>query len=239
MNQIKSHNQHQINYFELNDKKTMYPKESFYIMDQIQRLVEFSKITKEHNILDVGCGRGRYTIPLAKLGYKISGLDLSGKLLKQLAESVPRDLNIPIYESDIINFSPALAGKFDVVVGFFTLHHMHDLRKCFFSIKKLLKTGGQAVFLEPNAFNILYYLQILLTPRMTWKGDGGIIKMRKNLISTLMQEAGFCDFQIHRFGFYPPMIKNSAFGSASEKYWEKISFLKPFLPFQIFKVREN
>ena len=35
------------------------------------------------NILDAGCGNGRLTEPLASLGYKITGIDIADKLLKQ------------------------------------------------------------------------------------------------------------------------------------------------------------
>lgn len=31
-------------------------------------------------------------------------------------------------------------------------------------------------FLEPNAFNPLYYFQITLTPEMRWEGEKGIFQ---------------------------------------------------------------
>lgn len=39
-------------------------------------------ISKDDKILDLACGYGRLTIPLAKLGYNIEGLDLSPDLIK-------------------------------------------------------------------------------------------------------------------------------------------------------------
>ena len=58
----------------------------------------------------------------------------------------------------------------------------------------MVKPGGRIVFLEPNPFNLLYYLQILFTPRMTWSGERGIPNMRKSLVFEAMHTAG---------GFYP------------------------------------
>lgn len=39
-------------------------------------------ISKEQKILDVACGYGRMTIPLAKLGYDIEGVDLTPNFIK-------------------------------------------------------------------------------------------------------------------------------------------------------------
>ena len=77
---------------------------------------------------------------------------------------------------------------------FFTLHHVHDIPACYRAMAQMVKPGGRIVFLEPNPFNLLYYLQILFTPRMTWSGERGIPNMRKSLVFEAMHTAG---------GFYP------------------------------------
>jgi 2-polyprenyl-3-methyl-5-hydroxy-6-metoxy-1,4-benzoquinol methylase len=43
-------------------------------------------LDKKQKILDLACGYGRFTIPLAKEGYDIQGLDLSPDLLKKARE---------------------------------------------------------------------------------------------------------------------------------------------------------
>ena len=48
---------------------------------QIKFLQKF--ISQKHRILDVGCGYGRITIPLAKMGYQVEGIDLSPNLLEE------------------------------------------------------------------------------------------------------------------------------------------------------------
>ena len=49
-------------------------------------------------------------------------------------------------------------------------------------------------FCEPVAYNFLYYLQIIFTKDMTWKGEKGIINMRKSYVFAAMKKAGLCDF---------------------------------------------
>jgi SAM-dependent methyltransferase len=125
-----------------------------------------------------------------------------------------------------------LHQSFDVVLGFFTLHHLLELTDCFAAMASLLKPGGQMLFLEPNAFNPLYYIQIMLTPRMTWKGEGGIVRMRPQVLLLALQNSGFRSIRFHHFGFFPPFITNLPYGVRLESMMEKLP-LKPFLPFLI------
>lgn len=52
-------------------------------------------IKKNHKILDLCCGTGRYLIPLTKSGYKIEGIDFSEGMIKQ-AEQQAREEQVEI-----------------------------------------------------------------------------------------------------------------------------------------------
>ena len=62
------------------------------------------------NILDVGCGTGRHSIELAKRGFKVTGLDLSEKML-EVAKTNGGDLEIDWVNKDARDF--ALDTMFD------------------------------------------------------------------------------------------------------------------------------
>jgi hypothetical protein len=98
---------------------------------------------------------------------------------------------------------------------------------------RIAKPGAKLVFLEPNAYNPLYYLQIALTPGMSWEGDKGVADMTKSKLFGAMDYAGWKNLKIKRFGFYPPFIANTSVGQKSEPVLEKIPGLNSFLPFQI------
>lgn len=232
---IQQHNQQQQEYFEKTIKRTMLPGDTHFIRRQANELLRFGEIVPGDRVLEVGCGMGRYTFYLAQQGIEIEGLDLSPVLLDRLRAFNDGQYNIPLYCGDVLKYQRKLSRQFDAVIGFFTLHHLPDLPRCFAAMTHLVKPGGRLVFLEPNPYNPLYYLQILLTPNMTWQGDGGIVRMRRNLIFLAMQDAGLSRLAISRFGFFPPFIANQPHAAHLEGVLEKMVIWRDLLPFQLFK----
>ena len=233
--EYRQHNEETIAYYDKKVKKTMTPTGNLYTQHHLDEFQRYTGLKAGDRILDVGCGMGRYTIPLRRRGVKIEGLDLSPFLLEKLKEYNGEEPEIPLYCMDILDYRVPSDGLYDAVVGFFVLHHMHNLADCFTAMAKLVKPGGKVAFLEPNAYNILYYMQIMINPRMTWKGDGGMAKMHPGVIFPAMRSAGLTDLSLHRFGFFPPFITNRTWGLALEKQLERFPLWRPLLPAVIFQ----
>ena len=200
---LEIHNEAQKRYFTDNFKKTMQPASTPYLRRHVEHVIEYAELLRTDRILDVGCGIGKYTMILAERGLQVEGLDLTPALIEQFREFDGGRYNIPLYCTDILDPPPEIVGQYDKLVSFFTLHHLFDFEGSFAAMRKLLKPGGSIVLLEPNAFNPLYYVQITITPRMTWEGDGGVAKMRKSVIYPAMQSAGFDNLAVRRFRFLP------------------------------------
>ena len=68
----------------------------------------FEKHNLPHNtgvICDLGCGTGNMTIPLAKMGYDMIGIDLSEQMLAIASEkTIEEDLNILYLNQDMREF---------------------------------------------------------------------------------------------------------------------------------------
>lgn len=232
---INRHNEEQRNYFERLVKPTMVPTDTPYIRRHVEEVLRCAQITAADRVIEVGCGMGRYTIPMRSRGINVEGLDLSPVLLERLREFAGNDQSLRLHAADVYRPPSDLLGQFDAVIGFFTLHHLHDLDRCFASMRTLLKPGGRIVFLEPNAFNPLYYLQVALSPSMTWEGDKGIVDMRRGKIFHAMRSGGFGALEVRRFGFFPPFLANRPRGAAVEGVIERFPPFRPFLPFQLFR----
>ncbi len=177
---------------------------------------------------------GRYTFILAERGVKVEGLDLSPELLQRLQEHNAEGYDIPLHGFDLLECPPEMHGQFDAVIGFFVLHHVHDLDACFSTIAKLVRPGGRVAFLEPNPANPLYYVQILVTREMAWAGERGMLKMRPKHLVPTMQQAGLRPTSLQRFGYFPPFVTNRTWGARLETALERVPVWHGAHPFQLF-----
>jgi 2-polyprenyl-3-methyl-5-hydroxy-6-metoxy-1,4-benzoquinol methylase len=232
---LERHNRAQLEYFERAGRHAMRPTDSSYVRRQVDRLVAFAGLGAGERVLDVGCGMGRYTFALADRGLAVEGLDLSETLLERLREFDAGRYGIPLHRADVLAPPAELHGRFDAVVGFFTLHHLHDLTGCLRATRSLVQPGGRVVFLEPNPLNPLYYVQMLVVPGMSWSGDRGILSMRESGVFRAMEAAGLENPAAERFGFFPPFVVNRAFGPRLEDAFERVRLWRSVLPFQLFR----
>lgn len=236
---VASHNSSQKGYFEATVKPTMIPSDTPYVRRHVDVVVEAAGIGPKSRVLEVGCGMGRYTLLLDRMGVAVEGFDLSQVLLDRLRAYAGDGSAIPLHCADVADPPVEFDGRYDAVVGFFMLHHLHDLDACFAGMSRVLAPGGRAVFLEPNPYNPLYYAQIALTPGMTWQGDRGIIQMRRRRIAAAMRRAGLDEFSLDRFGAFPPFISNRPLGRRLEAVIERVPVWRTLLPFQIFRGRKS
>lgn len=232
---IREHNRRQRQYYESGPKRTMVPSGSPYLRRHVEQFLRFTGISPGDRVLEVGCGMGRYTLLLAERGIHMTGLDLSPVLLDELRAYNDGRYRIRLYCADILQPPEELRSQFDAAIGLFALHHFHDMSACVAAMTRLLKERGCIAFLEPNAYSPLYYVQMAIKPNMTWQGDKGIARMRRGYVCGLMREAGLTDIRTERFGFFPPMITNMAFGPKLEALFERFPLWRPLLPFQLFR----
>jgi SAM-dependent methyltransferase len=228
------HNRAQLRYYE-QDKPGMVPTGSPYLRRHVDALAGFAGLEPGQRVLEVGCGMGRYTLLLAERGLAVEGLDLSPVLLERLRTFAGERFELPLHVADVVEPPAALLGSFDAVVGFFALHHIHDLGLSLRSMSRLLVPGGRIAFLEPNPYNPLYYVQMAVKPEMTWEGDRGMLRMRPGVILPALEAAGLADLAHRRFGFFPPFLANSRGGPRAEAVLERVRVLEPALPFQLFR----
>jgi SAM-dependent methyltransferase len=101
-------------------------------------------------VLDLACGSGRFTIPLARSGLEVVGGDLSASMLDRArGKAAAASVGIDFIEMDMREFD--LPGRrFGLVViaanSLLHLHDAHDIRRCFASIARHLLPGGALAF---------------------------------------------------------------------------------------------
>jgi SAM-dependent methyltransferase len=105
--------------------------------------------TSKERALDIGAGSGFQSIPLAQLGYAVTAVDLSAKLLEELARS-RGDLPIETVQKDILELSPSFpSSAFGAAVCMGdTLTHLGsfgDVQRLLREVHRVLAPGGTFV----------------------------------------------------------------------------------------------
>jgi predicted TPR repeat methyltransferase/Flp pilus assembly protein TadD len=91
------------------------------------------------NMLDLGCGTGLAAPFLRKLGPKLTGVDLSPRMLDKAAE---RQLYDRLVESEVGAFLAATKETFDLVMGADLLIYFGNLAPLLRSVASVLEPGG-------------------------------------------------------------------------------------------------
>jgi SAM-dependent methyltransferase len=223
-------------YYERRESRSIQPRPTPYTARQVREAIAFGGLRAGDRVLDVGCGMGRATLLLARHGLAVEGLDLSPALLARLA-ATPGGEGLALHAGDLAHPPAELHGRFDAVAGFFVLHHLADLEAALRGAVRTLRPGGRAVFVEPNAFCPLFYAQIAGTPGMTFRADGGIVRMRAGRLRRAAAAAGLVDVATATFGMLPPALVNRPRGRALEALAERPEALAPVRAFRVLSGR--
>ena len=110
----------------MNPNKALWEKGNFSQIAETMResgtaLVAKLGITKEMNILDLGCGDGTTAIPAAKLGANVLGVDIASNLVEagNIRAKAEGLTNCHFQEGDAIDLHELKDQSFDLVVTIF------------------------------------------------------------------------------------------------------------------------
>lgn len=116
---------------------------------------------KSLKVIDIGCGTGRHAIELAKRGYNVIGVDLSGnqiKRAKEKAEEAGVKIDFQKHDARSLPFK----NEFDVAImlceGGFSLMETDEMNfKILKNASKVLKDKGKFIFTTLNGLFPLFH----------------------------------------------------------------------------------
>lgn len=119
--------------------------ENRYVLNQMGDL-------RHKKVLDLGCGAGETAVYFALRGAEVQACDISGEFLKVAGRlAAHHGVGISTMQCDTARI-PCPDESFDFVFGNGVLHHV-DLMTTGREIRRVLKPGGQAMFIEPLPYN--------------------------------------------------------------------------------------
>ena len=153
-------------------------------------------------ILDLGCGKGRFAVPLAERGANVVGVDLSQAMLMH-AWSTPR-------ARASASRLPFADASFDAVFAVEVVEHVRDVRAVLLEARRVLRPGGQLVIVDKNCLALDVRRPWLPAALIKWidqkRGfwmypSGGLVQERWFLPSRLRQAITRAGFARSRFEF--------------------------------------
>jgi 2-polyprenyl-6-hydroxyphenyl methylase / 3-demethylubiquinone-9 3-methyltransferase len=103
----------------------------------------------EFKVLDVGCGGGLLTEPMARLGYSMVGVDMHQGVINaanaHLSQNHTKDINLKYVQGNAYEL-PFEDESFDAIVCSDVFEHFHDLNKAVNEMYRVLKPNGILVY---------------------------------------------------------------------------------------------
>ena len=172
----------------------------------IQRLVHFLQPLPGSRMVDIACGRGRHSCILAKMGFDVTGFDLSFESVDYAKRFESENLNF--YQHDMrypfwVNYFD-YAFNFFTSFGYFATRREHD--DAISTISKSLKPNGILLF---DYLNVHY--------------------VEEHLVHNEIKTIDTTQFEIHRWmdedHFYKKIVVKDPSLDAATEFTEKVAKL--------------
>jgi ubiquinone/menaquinone biosynthesis C-methylase UbiE len=132
----------------------------YQMFEEIDQIL--SKLPKGARVLDLGCGTGHFSTYIKTLGYDVTGLDPSTKMLDYARQNFPDITFIEGYS----NALPFSDESFDLVISIEVLRYLDTkiVIESYEEIFRILKSGGKMFITHVNmlateGYYIFYHLK--------------------------------------------------------------------------------
>jgi ubiquinone/menaquinone biosynthesis C-methylase UbiE len=115
----------------------------------LDHLVELVRGHASARVLDLGCGGGHVTFHVAPHVNHVTAYDLSSEMLAAVAHvSSERGLANISTQQGTAETVPFADHTFDFVLSRYSAHHWQGVRSALGEVKRVLKPGGKAIFMD-------------------------------------------------------------------------------------------
>lgn len=213
------------NGFEESFKESTFYNKQTQDESHLRDILKFIEITPKMKVLDLGCGSGYLTFPIAKENPETSilGLDIVTETLKHNVIDAKKqsfyNLEFKSYDGSIFPFDDE---TFDLVITRYALHHFPDIRQSMKEVARVLKPKGRLFISDPrpNECDITRFVD----DYMQLKKDGHIKFYSKDEWIDICGKCGFSVIQSFDSNICFPRKKSTmvGFDEVTRKHDKKI-----------------
>ncbi len=192
---------------------------AYHYASQIREAEDVISKLDKPSVLEIGCGCGTESIWLGIKGASVTGVDLQKDRLDIAQARLDYTRNTLGFQIDV-KFKMASVfeldnpEKFDVIWMEQAFHHIEPRKQFIEQLSRLLKTGGQVIISEANAWNPLLQMQLLkqrgLETIKEYEDKAGARHMYGNeriltagSLSKQLQRAGFSVRSVRYYRIFP------------------------------------
>ena len=170
------------------------------------------------NVLDAGCGGGRYSYAISRMGAKkVTGIDFGDEGLKVARQNYGKTKNLNFKKGNVLNI-PFKDNSFDTVFSNGVIHHTTNIKKGISELVRVCKPGGNIWLYLYSTGGIFWYSRYLMNKIMK--------KIPYNLSKEFLQTMGIPDNRfIFMDNWYVP-IEQHCNHSEVYKYLKKLNVSK-------------
>lgn len=171
-------------------------------MKKFQQPILALPFSSATTLLDVSCGTGELLLELSKrhelVPHNLMGIDISEQMLVTARAKLPNDISLQLADVHALPFKD---DTFDYVISTEAFHHYYDQGKALSELKRVTKTGGELIVIDPNFFlRPIHYLFRILEP--------GCVKMNsRKEMKILFERAGLKKITQQRIFLFAVMTK--------------------------------
>lgn len=141
-----------------NDKAGVYCEDysteagKYFMKRKIKTALKLGGFKNGSKLLEVGCADGPYTFEFAKMGFSMTGVDLSPECINYVSEKAKKDgkKNLKFIACDAEDLSIFSDNSFDGVISFSCLRYLPNPQKAINEIYRVVKKGENVVIDFPN-----------------------------------------------------------------------------------------
>lgn len=199
--------------------------------DYVYSLISDDSFSNYDTAIELGAGMGRFSPSVISNFTNVTLVEPVNAYSKTLKEKFSKN-DVQVIDVKAEYFLAGHTVEKPIIV--FCFHLMHHLkpgqRDAIYQFVK--RTGSKCVLVEPNPYNPLIFLQIILHPDMSLAKEIQYLTLTRRKYKKEIKKNGLVLTSFKRFFFLPPLLTNfllKKFPRNAVKFFEVFNKVLPFI----------